>query len=67
MPEVATLQELNARLAEIDAAEDERILAGRLTSVGFNFVAEADRLAAMPFEEFECGITVRTSSPVIRG
>ncbi|MEV0186860.1 IS21 family transposase [Streptomyces sp. NPDC050625] len=58
VPEVATLEELNAKIAEIDAAEDERILAGRLTTVGFNFYTEADQLAPLPFEEFECGITL---------
>jgi transposase len=58
VPDVATLEELNARLVEIDAAEDERILAGRLTTVGFNFVAETDQLAPLPLEEFECGITL---------
>lgn len=58
VPEVATLAELNAKIAEIDAAEDERILAGRLTTVGFNFFTEADQLTPLPFEEFECGITL---------
>lgn len=58
VPEVATLEELNAKIAEIDAAEDERILAGRLTTVGFNFFTEADQLAPLPFEKFECGITL---------
>ncbi|MFE4824145.1 hypothetical protein ACFRFU_48955 [Streptomyces sp. NPDC056704] len=58
VPEVATLEELNAKIAEIDAAEDERILAGRLTTVGFNFFTEAAQLTPLPFEEFECGITL---------
>ncbi|GAA3372419.1 IS21 family transposase [Streptomyces antimycoticus] len=58
VPEVATLEELNAKIAEIDAAEDERILAGRLTTVGFNFFTEADQLTPLPLEEFECGITL---------
>ncbi|MGW1255148.1 hypothetical protein ACWD5Q_08115 [Streptomyces sp. NPDC002513] len=34
-PEMS-LEELNARLVGIDAVQDERFLAGRLTSVGFN-------------------------------
>lgn len=58
VPEVATLEELNAKIAEIDASEDERILAGRLTTVGFNFFTEADQLTPLPFEGFECGITL---------
>ncbi|MFF8479232.1 hypothetical protein [Streptomyces sp. NPDC015414] len=56
--EAATLEELNAKIAEIDAGEDEQIPAGRLTTVGFNFYAEADQLAPLPLEEFECGITL---------
>lgn len=58
VPEVTTLEELNAKIAEIDAGEDERILAGRLTTIGFNFFTEADQLAPLPLEEFECGITM---------
>ncbi|MFF0790389.1 IS21 family transposase [Streptomyces spiralis] len=58
VPEVTTLEVLNAKIAEIDAGEDERILAGRLTTVGFNFFTEADQLARLPLEEFECGITM---------
>jgi hypothetical protein len=58
VPDVASLAELNERIAEIDAAEDERILHGRLTSVGFNYRSEADELAPLPGEDFECGLTL---------
>ncbi|MFB8000444.1 IS21 family transposase [Streptomyces sp. NPDC056002] len=58
VPDVASLEALNDRLREIDAEEDERMLSGRLTSVGFNFVSETDLLLPLPFEEFECGITL---------
>jgi transposase len=71
VPEVNSLEELNERIAAIDTAEDERILHGRLTSVGFNFVTESETLAPLPFEDFECGITLtpkvdRTSRITVR-
>ncbi|WP_438874440.1 Mu transposase domain-containing protein, partial [Streptomyces griseoloalbus] len=71
VPEVASLEELNEKIAHIDVAEDDRILHGRLTSIGFNFVTETDSLAPLPFEDFECGITLtpkvdRTSRITVR-
>ncbi|WP_436739879.1 Mu transposase domain-containing protein [Streptomyces sp. BBFR102] len=57
-PDVASLEALNDRLREIDAEEDERMLSGRLTSIGFNFVSETALLLPLPFEEFECGSTL---------
>jgi transposase len=53
---VDTLTELNERLAEIDKAEDDRHIQGANTSIGFNFAAEADLLAPLPDDEFDCGI-----------
>lgn len=61
--EVDTLAELNARLAEIDAAEDGRHVHGRATSIGFNFAHEAELLAPLPGEEFDCGVTL---TPTVR-
>ncbi|MFG2851789.1 IS21 family transposase [Streptomyces mirabilis] len=58
VPEVASLEELNDKIAEIDMAEDERILRGKLTSIGFNFRLEEDELTPLPGEDFECGITL---------
>ncbi|MFJ9968939.1 hypothetical protein [Streptomyces avermitilis] len=58
MVEVDTLAELNERLAAIDEAEDERMLQGKLTSIGFNFTAEKDELAPLPVDDFECGLTL---------
>lgn len=55
VPEVETLAELNEHLTGIDAAEDERVLRGKLTSIGFNFVQESEDLAPSPGEDFECG------------
>lgn len=45
VPDVASLEELNEKITEIDAAEDARILQGRLTTIGFNFIIETDQLA----------------------
>ncbi|MFD4248036.1 IS21 family transposase [Streptomyces sp. NPDC058525] len=58
VPEVASLEELNEKIAGIDMAEDERILRGKLTSIGFNFRLEEDELTPLPGEDFECGITL---------
>lgn len=71
VPDVASLEELNDKLAGIDAVEDERILRGKLTTIGFSFHCEVDELAPLPAEEFECGITLtpkvdRTSRITVR-
>lgn len=58
VPEVASLAELNEKIAQIDLAEDDRLLHGQRVSVGFNFRAEADLLAPVPFEAFDCGVTL---------
>jgi hypothetical protein len=63
VPEVETLAELNERIAEIDRAEDDRHIQGALTSIGFNFAAEADLLVPLAEEEFDCGITL---TPTVR-
>ncbi|MCX5233530.1 hypothetical protein [Streptomyces sp. NBC_00233] len=42
----------------IDEAEDERMLRGKLTAIGFNFRIEADELAPLSAEDFECGLTL---------
>jgi transposase len=58
VPEVAALAELNERIAEIDKGEDARHVHGVNTSIGFNFAAEADLLAPLVAEEFDCGVTL---------
>ena len=52
VPKVTSLAELNARLAEADAAEDARHVAGRAATVGENFAAERDWLLPLPAEPF---------------
>jgi hypothetical protein len=49
---------LNARLAEIDAAEDARHVAGRAGTVGQDFAAEAPRLLPLPGEAFDTAVTL---------
>ena len=52
VPKVASLAELNARLAEADAVEDARHVAGRLDTVGEDFAAERGLLLPLPAEPF---------------
>jgi hypothetical protein len=58
VPEVATLEELNDKLAEIDEAEDARHIDNRPTSVGFDFRDEAPLLAPLPSDDFDYGVTL---------
>ena len=58
VPQVASLGELNARLAAIDAAEDGRHVAGRAATVGADFAVEAPRLLLLPGEAFDCAVTL---------
>jgi hypothetical protein len=53
VPDVPSLAELNARLAEADAADDGRHIEYRAATVGEDFAAEAPRLAALPGERFD--------------
>lgn len=63
VPEVESLAELNETLAAIDRREDGRHVHGRSTSIGFNFAAEAELLAPLPDDDFDCGITL---TPTVR-
>src|SRR5215207_1672981 len=56
VPEVATLAELNARLAAADAAEDDRRIDGRVETVGAAFAVEAPLLLALPAERFDTAL-----------
>jgi hypothetical protein len=53
VPKVASLGELNAMLAEADAAEDERRIAYRAATVGQDFAAEQPLLRPLPGEPFD--------------
>lgn len=63
VPEVDTLAELNALLADIDRREDARHVHGRNRSIGVDFAVEAEHLVALPTDEFDCGITL---TPTVR-
>jgi transposase len=53
VPKAASLAELNARLAEIDAAEDARHIGQRAATVGEDFAAERPLLLPLPGEAFD--------------
>jgi transposase len=58
VPEVSSLGELNARLAEADAAEDGRHIGYRAAAVGEDFAAEAPRLLQLPGEAFDTAVVL---------
>jgi hypothetical protein len=58
VPEVDTLDEINDRLAEADAAEDARHIDGRARSIGADFAVEQALLAPLPAEGFDCALTL---------
>lgn len=53
VPQVASLTELNERLAAADRADDLRRIRGRSLTVGEAFAAEADHLQPLPREPFD--------------
>lgn len=58
VPKVASIAELNARLAGYDAADDARRIGNRTSSVGRHFAFEAGLLRPLPAESFETGLAV---------
>ena len=57
VPKVSSLAELNARLAEADAADDARHISYRAATVGEDFAAEQRFLLPLPAEPFDCAAT----------
>jgi transposase len=53
VPHVASMAELNERLAAAAAADDRRFIAQRRITVGEHFALEADALRALPGEPFD--------------
>jgi transposase len=53
VPHVASLAELNERIAAADATDDRRHVAGRALNVGEHFAAEALTLQPLPVEPFD--------------
>jgi transposase len=58
VPRVSSLAELNARLAEADAAEDARHVGQRAATIGEDFAAERPFLLPLPGERFDCAATL---------
>ena len=56
VPEVTCLDELNARLAEAEEAEDRRRIGARIRTIGQDFAAERSLLIPLPDEPFETGL-----------
>jgi hypothetical protein len=55
VPRVASLAELNAKLAEADIADDQRHIEYRLASVAGDFAAEQPLLGPLPGDGFDTG------------
>ena len=58
MPVVDSLDELNDRIRAWEAADDDRRIQDRITTVGQDFAAERPLLAALPAEDFDPGVTL---------
>jgi len=56
VPQVASIAELNTRLAVFDDADDARRITNRARSVGDDFATEATMLRPLPTEAFEPGL-----------
>ena len=58
VPQVDSLDELNARLAEFEAREDERRIGERIRTIAQDFAREAGHLLPLPDDPFATGITL---------
>ncbi|MFE3526889.1 IS21 family transposase [Streptomyces sp. NPDC059161] len=58
VPRVDTVDELNARLAEFEAKEDERRIGARIRTIAQDFAREAGHLLPLPEDPFATGITL---------
>lgn len=56
VPQVDSLDQLNARLAEFEAKEDERRIGTRTRTIAQDFTREAGHLLPLPDDPFETGI-----------
>jgi transposase len=60
VPRVASMAELNDRLAVADVADDARHIDGRVSTVGAGFAAEAPLLLALPADRFDTALSLST-------
>jgi transposase len=58
VPQVDSLDELNAQLAEFEAKEDERRIGARMRTIAQDFAREAGHLLPLPDDPFTTGITL---------
>jgi transposase len=58
VPEVASLDELNARIEQAEQSEDGRRIGSRIRTIGQDFEAEAPLLAPLPDDPFETGLVL---------
>ncbi len=58
MPDVTTLADLNARLEQIDAAEDRRRIDNRTLTIGHDFALEQALLRPLPAHGIDPGLTL---------
>jgi transposase len=56
VPDVTSLEELNARIAEAEQAEEGRRIGMRIRTIGQDFAAEQPLLLPLPDETFETGL-----------
>jgi hypothetical protein len=56
VPEVNSLEELNARIEAAEKAEDDRRIGMRIRTIGQDFTAEKPLLVPLPDEPFETGL-----------
>jgi transposase len=58
VPEVASLEELNARIAQAEQGEDGRRIGSRIRTIGQDFEAERPLLTPLPEDPFEAGLVL---------
>jgi len=58
VPEVASLEELNARIAAAEQAEDGRRIGSRIRTIGQDFDSERPLLVPLPDDPFETGLVL---------
>lgn len=58
VPQVATLEELNAKLAAFERIEEDRRIGLRIRTIGQDFAREAELLMNLPEEAFETGLVL---------
>lgn len=58
VPRVDSLDELNARIVEFEAREEERRIGARIRTIGQDFAREAGHLLPLPDDPFTTGITL---------